>query len=184
MASTTARCLLDGSRSASPPARWWSVRYCNGLRTVLHVTKPFGAIRQINNGKGSTRLVARAGPGTAQPGREGSTISPEEYYPLIRVSSSLRSDETSLAVSILSMPEITVVNRRFRSRPGCLCEGDFSTPVDFNAVGCRGLRLHRRVVKTRNVQITLHTHGRQSAPTRTVRAPMVHHDVRRSARYV
>ena len=44
--------------------------------------------------------------------------------------------------------------------------------------------LHRRVVKTRNVQITLHTHGCQSAPTRTVRAPMVHHDVRRSARYV
>src|SRR5439155_627589 len=44
--------------------------------------------------------------------------------------------------------------------------------------------LHRRVVKTRNVHITLHTHGRQSAPTRTVRAPMVHHDVRRRARYV
>src|SRR5207245_2168434 len=59
--------------------------------------------RQINNGKGSTRLVARAGPGTAQPGREGSTIFPEEYYPLIRVSSSLRSDETSLAVSIFGV---------------------------------------------------------------------------------
>src|SRR5437870_13344891 len=41
--------------------------------------------------------------GTAQPGREGSTIFPEEYYPLIRVSSSLRSDETSLAVSIFGV---------------------------------------------------------------------------------
>src|SRR3989442_3382922 len=118
--------------------------------------------------------------GTAQPGREGSTIFPEEYYPLIRVSSSLRSDETSLAVSILSMPEISGENRRFRSQPGCLRECDFSTLIDFNAVG----HLHRRVVKTRNVQITLHTHGCQSAPTRTVRAPMVHHDLRRSARYV
>src|SRR2546428_13675157 len=59
--------------------------------------------RQINNGKGSTRLVARAGPGTAQPGREGSTIFPEEYYPLIRVSSSLRSDEAPLAVSIFGV---------------------------------------------------------------------------------
>src|SRR5207237_1764687 len=108
----------------------------------------------------------------------GSTIFPEKYYPLIRVSSSLRSDETSLAVSILSMPEITVDNRRFRSGLGCLCEGDFSTPVDFNAVGCRGRRLHRRVVKTRNVQITLHTHGRQSDTTRTVLAPMGPHDVR------
>ena len=48
-------------------------------------------------------MVARAGPGTAQPGREGSTIFPEEYYPLIRVSSSLRSDETSLAVSIFGV---------------------------------------------------------------------------------
>jgi hypothetical protein len=38
--------------------------------------------------------------------------------------------------------------RRFRSRPGCLCEGDFSTPIDFNAGGHRGRRLHRRVVKT------------------------------------
>src|SRR5207249_10205385 len=59
--------------------------------------------RQINNGKGSTRLGARAGPGTAQPDREGATIFPEEYYPLIRVSSSLRSDEASLAVSIFGV---------------------------------------------------------------------------------
>src|SRR5207245_5678685 len=120
--------------------------------------------------------------GTAQPGREGSTIFPEEYYPLIRVSSSLRSDEAPLAVSIFGVCQrLPLLTGDFAHDPVACVKAISRYLSTSTLLADADDGLHRRVVKTRNVQITIHTHGRQSAPTRTVRAPMVHHDVRRRA---
>src|SRR5437899_11510632 len=125
MASTTARCLLDGSRSASPPARWWSVRYFNGFARFS--TSPSRSARSTNKQWQRKYEIGRARGPWDRPTRQGrvDNFSRRVLPPDTREFFTYERRNFACVQHFWTLPEITFVNMRFRSRPVYLCEGDF-----------------------------------------------------------
>ena len=102
MASTTARCLLDGSRSASPPAVGGPCATSTGFARFS--TSPSRSARSTNKQWQRKYEIGRARGPWDRPTRQGRVDNfSRRVLPLIRVSSSLRSDEAPLAVSIFGV---------------------------------------------------------------------------------